>query len=107
MARPERRFDHHHTMCRTRPNLAVAVAITLVVTTAAVAAPKPTPPPRAVQTGPDGRLAYAADARGNRVPDFSHAGYGGGDATIPADIPIRVVVEPKQGDQTARVQAAI
>ena len=31
-----------------------------------------------------------ADARGNRVPDFSHAGYGGG-AAIP-DVPVRVVV---------------
>ena len=54
----------------------------------------------------DGRLRYTADALGNRIPDFSHAGFGGGGVAIP-NAPVRVVVSPVEGDQTARIQAAI
>src|SRR5688572_4332791 len=72
----------------------------------AIAAPEPAPEPRAVQSGADGRLAYHADPRGNRVPDFSYAGYRGGDVEIP-DVPVRVVVSHKSGDQTPRIQAAL
>jgi hypothetical protein len=53
-----------------------------------------------------GRLAYAEDGVGNRVPDFSHAGYMGGGVAIP-DAPVRVVVPPADGDDGARIQAAI
>jgi hypothetical protein len=52
-----------------------------------------------------GRAAGAADATGDRIPDFSHAGYGGG-AAIPA-VPVRVVVPPGAGDNGPRLQAAI
>ena len=63
-------------------------------------------PPRYVQIDKDGRLAYAADARGDRLPDFSHCGYGGGGVPIP-DVPARVVVAPAPGDATLRIQAAL
>src|SRR5262245_28704664 len=63
------------------------------------------PARRFVYSGADGRLVYAADARGNRIPDFSHAGYAGG-AAIP-DVPVRVVVPPAAGDNGPRIQAAI
>jgi Family of unknown function (DUF6298) len=53
----------------------------------------------------DGRLVYATDTRGNRVPDFSHAGYAGG-SPMP-DVPIRVVVPPSTGDNGGRIQAAL
>jgi hypothetical protein len=53
-----------------------------------------------------GKLAYEADARGNRIPDFSHCGYQGGGGAIP-EVPVRVVVGPAQGDNGARIQAAI
>jgi hypothetical protein len=53
----------------------------------------------------DGRLVYPVDARGNRIPDFSAAGYGGGTA-IP-DVPVRVVVPRVASDSTTRIQAAI
>lgn len=53
----------------------------------------------------DGRLVYVADARGNRIPDFSHAGYGGG-APIP-DVPVRITVPASRGDNSPRIQAAI
>lgn len=51
-------------------------------------------------------LQYGADSQGNRIPDFSHCGYEGGDKPIP-HVPVRVIVEPVEGDNTARVQAAI
>jgi hypothetical protein len=53
-----------------------------------------------------GRLQYAADARDNRIMDFSHAGYGGGGVRIPE---VRVVrtVKAVSGDNTAQIQAAI
>ena len=51
-------------------------------------------------------MVYDADAHGNRVPDFSTCGYAGGDRPIP-DAPVRVVVSPVTGDETARIQKAI
>ncbi len=59
-----------------------------------------------VSLGKDGRLVYDADEQGNRVPDFSTCGYAGGDLPIP-DVPVRVIVAPIQGDETARIQRAI
>src|SRR2546423_812276 len=40
------------------------------------------------------------------IPDFSHCGYMGGGVPIP-DAPVRVVVPRAEGDNTARIQAAI
>jgi hypothetical protein len=59
-----------------------------------------------VYPGKDGRLVYATDQHGNRIPDFSHAGYGGGGEAIP-DLPVKAEVEPGDGDDGARIQAAI
>jgi hypothetical protein len=61
---------------------------------------------RWVWVGADGRLHYSTDARGNRIMDFSHAGYAGGGVRLPA---VRVVrtVGPVPGDNSARIQAAI
>ncbi len=62
--------------------------------------------PPAVSPGPDGKLVYAADERGNRIPDFSNCGYAGADRDIP-DVPTVVSLAPSGGDDTARIQAAI
>lgn len=62
------------------------------------------PPPVAV--GPEGRLAYRVDPDGDRVPDFSEAGYRGGGQRLP-EVPVRVVVMPVPGDNGPRIQAAI
>ena len=59
-----------------------------------------------VSTGPDGRLEYAADAEGNRVPDFSRAGYRGGGVALPVAPAVRTVT-PVDGDDTASIQGAI
>ncbi|MFO7822053.1 MAG: hypothetical protein R6V56_08395 [Lentisphaeria bacterium] len=61
---------------------------------------------RAVRPGPAGELAYAADDRGNRLPDFSYVGYHSGEKAIP-DIPVRITLNPVEGDDTASIQAAI
>ena len=60
----------------------------------------------AVRAAPDGGLVYSADARGNRVIDFSYAGFEGGGVPIP-DAPARVVVPPGDGDDGARIQRAL
>ena len=60
----------------------------------------------AVQPGDGGKLVYRSDERGNRIPDFSTCGYGGGDRDIPA-VPVRVIVKPGEGDDDARIQAAL
>ena len=54
----------------------------------------------------NGRLQYTADARGNRIMDFSHAGYQGGGMRIP-DVRAARIVKPVEGDDTAQIQAAI
>ena len=73
--------------------LALARIAVLLVGPAATAAD---PLRRFVYPGADGRLVYAADARGNRIPDFSHCGYRGGEA-IP-DVSVRVVLFQGEGD---------
>ncbi|MEO0469915.1 MAG: T9SS type A sorting domain-containing protein [Bacteroidota bacterium] len=54
----------------------------------------------------DGRLNYQPDAEGNKIPDFSHAGYRGGGIDLPM-VPNRVTIGPIAGDNTAHIQAAI
>jgi hypothetical protein len=62
-----------------------------------------------VSPGPDGRLRYESyTARGDRIPDFSHCGYAGGDRPIP-DVPVRETLEPGPAgtDDSPRIQAAL
>lgn len=59
-----------------------------------------------VSLGPDGRLSCVPDPLGNRIPDFSHCGYAGGDRPVP-EVPVVWVLEPQPGDNTARIQAAL
>lgn len=60
-----------------------------------------------VWTDAAGRLQYRADERGNTIPDFSRAGYGGGGVRLP-EVPVGVRLAPRAaGDDTARIQAAI
>jgi hypothetical protein len=53
-----------------------------------------------------GKLRVVPDYRGNRILDFSGAGYRGGGVQLP-DVQVMAVVEPAPGDATARIQAAI
>jgi hypothetical protein len=63
-------------------------------------------PERFVSLSPEGQLVYHPDALGNRVPDFSTAGYGGGGVRLP-NVPVVRTVSPADGDDTAAIQAAI
>ena len=38
---------------------------------------------RLVYPGIDGKLVYVPDEQGNIIPDYSHAGYGGGGVALP------------------------
>lgn len=53
-----------------------------------------------------GKLHYAADEHGNRIPDFSSAGYMGGGFALP-DAPVQRFVPAETGDATERIQQAI
>ena len=59
-----------------------------------------------VYPGPDGRLVYVPDERGNVIHDASHAGYRGGGVGIPT-VPVKETIWPVPGDNTAHIQAAI
>jgi len=63
-------------------------------------------PPKPVFAVKGGTLAYTPDAQGNRVPDFSFAGYMAGEQPIPM-ASAKVVVPLQSGDATLRVQSAI
>ncbi|MFD1771981.1 DUF6298 domain-containing protein [Sphingobacterium suaedae] len=54
----------------------------------------------------NGQLHYTPDSLGNRIPDFSYAGYEGGDKAIP-EAPVRIIVPKGDGDATQRIQRAI
>jgi hypothetical protein len=60
-----------------------------------------------VRPGPDGKLIYKTTPRGDRILDFSSAGYMGGGVSLPA-VPERRTVRPSGGeDDTAIIQKAI
>jgi hypothetical protein len=59
-----------------------------------------------VAVGPAGKLEYKTTAKGDRIVDFSHAGYRGGGIAIPTP-PVRRAVSPSGGDDTEAIQAAI
>ena len=59
-----------------------------------------------VFVGADGHLHYKTDAQGNRIMDFSSAGYRRGGVALPV-LPAVTTLSPGTGDQTATIQAAI
>lgn len=62
--------------------------------------------PAPLTVGKRGALQYHPDERGDRIPDFSFAGYMAGNDSIP-DVPARVAVPHQDGDQTASIQDAL
>ena len=52
-------------------------------------------------------LVYSNDNMGNRLPDFSYAGYEGGGVAIPTNVPVATNINAIAGDNTAQIQAAI
>ena len=54
----------------------------------------------------DGKLAYKTLPGGDRILDFSHAGYGGGGVKLPL-LSVQKTVLPSDGDDSQAIQSAI
>ena len=54
-----------------------------------------------------GKLVYYQDSYGNKVPDYSYAGYRRGEVAIPTVNNYVLTVNPSGGDDTAAIQSAI
>ena len=54
----------------------------------------------------NGKLVYRTLPRGDRIADFSYAGYMGGGVVLPR-VPVARTVQPSGGDDTAAIQHAI
>ena len=59
-----------------------------------------------VAVGADGKLVYTADAKGNKIPDFSGVGYMNSEEPIPF-VSVVKTVYPVAGDNLQNVQQAI
>lgn len=60
-----------------------------------------------VHPGPNGKLVYKTTPSGDRIMDFSFAGYMGGGVALPS-VPVKQTVKPSGGeDDTAMIQTAI
>jgi len=66
----------------------------------------PQPSAQWVHFGTNGLLSYYADSLGNRLPDFSYAGYMQGGVSLPV-LPVKMTISPVNGDNTASIQNAI
>lgn len=88
------------------PRYFIALIGSLLLTTQAFAGNQPRPKSQWVYADHSGKLAYRQLDRGDRIVDFSYAGYGGGGVALP-DFPIRETVAPSGGDDTAAIQTAI
>ncbi len=59
-----------------------------------------------VYTGVDGKLAYKALPAGDKIMDFSNAGYMGGGVSIP-DVAVKLTLNPVDGDYAEAIQNAL
>src|SRR4051812_46284644 len=60
-----------------------------------------------VRPGPDGKLVYKTTPAGDRIMDFSHAGYMGGGVALP-NVPVKKTAKPSGGKDDAKlIQAAL
>ncbi|MDA0591408.1 MAG: DUF4838 domain-containing protein [Planctomycetota bacterium] len=91
-----------------KPVLALLTALLLAPLAAKSA---DTPEPKVldrqwVAAGSNGKLEYKTTPKGDRIMDFSYAGYMGGGVALPT-LPVKKEVAPSGGDNTAVIQAAI
>mgnify|MGYP003624153712 FL=1 len=54
----------------------------------------------------NGKLTYVADAKGNKIPDFSYVGYHHSEKEIP-NVPVKIKIKPVDGDNLNHIQNAI
>jgi len=80
--------------------------LALIISGIFVAAQDIRPTTSLVYPGVDGNLVYVADSLGNKIPDFSNAGYKGGGVAIPMIQP-KATVWPVRGDNSEHLQKII
>ena len=69
--------------------------------------PDPTAKSAWVYPGKDGKLIYKTTPAGDKIMDFSHAGYMGGGVALPV-VPVKKTVKPTgAADATETIQSAI
>lgn len=83
-----------------------SILATLFLASLSVNAQDIPPTTSLVYPGIDGKLVYIGDSLGNKIPDFSNAGYKGGGVSIPY-VAIKETVWPVRGDNSGNIQAAI
>ncbi len=60
-----------------------------------------------IYKGEDGSLVYHSDEEGNRIPDFSYAGYRGGGVPLP-ELSVVITLDPSPtGNDTQQIQDAL
>ncbi len=59
-----------------------------------------------VYRGTNDSLVYVADKEGNRIADFSYAGYMGGGVEIP-EVEVKKTISPVDGDNTGHIETAL
>lgn len=87
---------------RTRPCMlsAIVTAFLLTTTTSLHAQQK------WISLSAKGKLVYDTTAHGDKIMDFSYAGYKGGGVKIP-EVPVKISLQPVAGDNSTAIQAAI
>ena len=78
----------------------------LLLSAHVVAKSQAAPTSQWVYAGPAGKLVYRQLKTGDKIADFSYAGYGGGGVALPI-FPVRKTVTPSGKDDTSAIQAAI
>jgi len=86
--------------------LSVSLLIPLLSTSQQTTNTKTTTRSQWVYAGTNGKLVYQTTEKGDRIMDFSFAGYMGGGVAIPS-VPVVKEVSPQEGDNTDLIQAAI
>jgi hypothetical protein len=79
---------------------------TSLILAASAAAEPPSAHSQWVYPGRSGKLIYRPLKTGDRIIDFSYAGYGGGGVALPT-FPVKKTVAPSGEDDTAAIQSAI
>ena len=87
---------------RHKLSILILVAIAIPVLVAAAGA-KESP---WVALDASGKLIYRTLPRGDRIVDFSYAGYRGGGVALPS-VPVVTMVKPSGGDDSSTIQSAI
>ncbi len=87
-------------------NTCSITAFVFCLTAASAKAQDMLPTTSLVYPGVDGKLVYVADSVGNKIPDFSNAGYRGGGVPLP-HVQAKAVVWPVPGNNAERLQAVI